>query len=136
MKHKNDTALNRHITNWNWKVLAYAIICSARKALGGEASDQYSKACGFKTGEQDALQFFTTDWAHNLVDLAFDFDGEPDELIERWLREAYGKDVYIKEHDDPQPVVRGPHIRKRIFRPTLEVATEGEACVRIQFGSL
>ncbi|MCP4539450.1 MAG: hypothetical protein GY832_20120 [Chloroflexi bacterium] len=105
--------LRKNASNENYARLARAVINSAREALGGTSKyrDMYAKACGFKDGEADALAFFASDWAEQLIDLSLGYE-EPNTIIEKFLNRAYGR-MTIREIPNARPAVTGPHIRKR-----------------------
>lgn len=110
---KKNALTKKNATNANWRQLGLAVVASAQEALGGTKSksqDRHAKACGFKSWEQDALYFFATDWAEDLIDMVFGHE-DPDALITRILEGTYGP--VIVQSSEMIGKMNGPHIRKR-----------------------
>jgi hypothetical protein len=129
---KKNALAKKNATNENWRQLALAVIASAQEALGGARSkfqDRHAKACGFKDGEQDALSFFATDWAEDLMDMAFGHEG-PDTLIVRVLENTYGPVIVRPSSIIGKP--NGPHIRRRMIGPEFGL---GGKNVAVRLGS-
>jgi hypothetical protein len=110
---KKNALTKKNATNENWRQLGLAVIASAQEALGGARSrfqDRHAKACGFENGEQDALCFFASDWAEDLIDMVFGHE-DPDILIVRILEDTYGP--IVVQPSEMIGRVCGPHIRRR-----------------------